>query len=119
MTPRQMLETVLDEEHAQGILDHRKAIRKPLTERAAMLLAKELQKTGDPNAAADEILLRGWRGFKSEWLVPKQPQRTSVGSVFGNLAAKMESDNGVRRIQGDEGIREAFPLLSFAAEQSK
>lgn len=47
--------------------------------------------------------------------------RQSVGSVFGNLAAQMESNSGneLRRIQGDEGIRETFPLLSFAFEQSK
>jgi hypothetical protein len=42
----------------------------------------------------------------------------SVGSVFASLASKMESNSVlVRCIQGDEGIREAFPLLSFAFEQ--
>lgn len=43
---------------------------------------------------------------------------TNIGSVFGNLAAQMESSNGiVRRLQGNEGIREAFPLLSFASDE--
>ena len=120
MTPRQALETVIDADHADAVLDHRKAKRSPLTLRAAQLLAKEFAKCPSPNEAADEMLIRGWQGFKAEWVLPKQAanQSRSVGSVFGNLAAQMESGNGVvRRLQGDEGIREAFPLLSFATDE--
>jgi len=48
----------------------------------------------------------------------RQIAHKNIGSVFGNLAAQMESNNGiVRRLQGDEGIREAFPLLSFASDE--
>ena len=99
MTPKECLRTVLDEEHVTGILDHRKAIRKPLTERAAMLLAKELQKTGDPNAAADEILLRGWRGFKADWMQRSsmrstQPQMTNLDRLEQDLAERIR--NGTR-----------------------
>ena len=43
----------------------------------------------------------------------------SVGSVFGSLAAQMERDNGVRRIQGNEGIREAVPSLPFAFDEPR
>ncbi len=118
MSPFEALTTVLDEDHARGVIEFRqKTIKKPLSEFAAKLLAKELAKAPDPNAAAEEMVLRNWRGFKADWLQPKGQQRQSVGSVFGNLAAQMERDDGVRRIQGDEGVREAFPLLSFAFEQ--
>lgn len=41
----------------------------------------------------------------------------SVGSVFGNLAAQMERDNGVRSIQGNEGPRAAIPSLPFTFEE--
>lgn len=121
MTPRQALETVIDADHADAVLDHRKAKRSPLTLRAAQLLAKEFAKCPSPNDAADEMLIRGWQGFKAEWVLPKQmaSQALSVGSVFGNLAAQMESSNGIRRLQCDEGIREAFPLLSVASDEPK
>lgn len=41
----------------------------------------------------------------------------SVGSVFGNLAAQMERDNGVRSLQGNEGPRASIPSLPFTFEE--
>lgn len=73
-SPREHLETVLDAEHAEGVLQHRKSIKAPLTQRSAKLLAKELGKCPDPNAAADTMMLRGWRGFEASWLA-NPPQR--------------------------------------------
>lgn len=56
--------------------------------------------------------------WEDELTDTRQIAPKTVGSVFGNLAAQMESGNGVvRRLQGDEGIREAFPLLSFASDE--
>ena len=68
MTPSQALSLVLDEEHATAIVDHRKAMKKPLTEFAAKLLAKEFAKCADPNLAAEAMLLNGWRGFNATWI---------------------------------------------------
>jgi len=59
---------VLDEEHAQAVIEHRKAIKAKLTPHAARLLAKQFARCRDPNEAADEMILRGWRGFKPEWI---------------------------------------------------
>jgi len=56
MTPSQALSLVLDEEHATAIVDHRKAMKKPLTEFAAKLLAKEFAKCPAPNEAAEQML---------------------------------------------------------------
>lgn len=69
-TPRQELEAVLDPDHAQAVIEHRKAKRAPLTAHAADLLAREFKKCADPNAAADEMILHGWQGFKAEWIKP-------------------------------------------------
>jgi hypothetical protein len=117
-----MLETVLDAEHSDEVLKHRQRLRKPLTDYAAKLLAKKLAQCPDPNAAADLMIEKGWQSVEPSWVQNSQQraignQARSVGSVFGNLAAQMERDNGVRRIQGNEGIREAFPLLSFASDE--
>jgi uncharacterized protein YdaU (DUF1376 family) len=67
LTPRQELETVLDEERADAVIEHRQRMRKPLTARAAKMLAGKLSKAGDPNRAADLMIERGWAGFEVDW----------------------------------------------------
>lgn len=66
-TPREILLECLSPDIAEGVLAHRKAMRRPLTGRAAQLLAKGFLATADPNAAADMMIERGWQGFKPEW----------------------------------------------------
>lgn len=68
ISPLDILLNILDEETASAILAHRKSLRKPLTERAANLLVNELQKTPDPIAAANEMILRGWVSVKADWI---------------------------------------------------
>jgi hypothetical protein len=68
LTPRQELETVLDEERADAVIEHRQRMRKPLTARAAKMLAGKLSKAGDPNRAADLMIERGWAGFEVDWM---------------------------------------------------
>lgn len=58
---------VLDESHAQAVLDHRNRMRKPMTPYAAGRLALSLSQAPDPNAAADEMIERGWQGWKPDW----------------------------------------------------
>jgi hypothetical protein len=67
-TPREALSAVLDAEHAAAVIEHRQRLRKSLTPRAAKLLAAELKKAPDPNAAADLMIARGWVGFDVAWL---------------------------------------------------
>lgn len=70
---RAVLLTVLDEEHAEGVLEHRsKTIRKPFTVFAAKLLVKEFGKCINPNRAAEEMILRNWQGFSASWLPPSE-----------------------------------------------
>lgn len=58
---------VLDAGHAQAVLDHRNRMRKPMTPHAASLLASSLAEAPDPNAAADEMIERGWQSWKASW----------------------------------------------------
>lgn len=58
---------VLDPEHARAVVEHRNRMRKPMTAHAAGLLAKRLSSAPDPNAAADEMIERGWQGWRPEW----------------------------------------------------
>jgi len=66
-TPREFLETVLDAKHADAVLDHRQRLRKPLSMRAAELMAQEFAKCSDPNEAADLMIAKAWTGFKADW----------------------------------------------------
>lgn len=96
MSPLEALTTVLDEDHARGVIEFRqKTIKKPLSEFAAKLLAKELSKAPDPNAAAEEMVLRNWRGFKVEWLFPKQSQHlTNLDILEQDLAERIRNGAG-------------------------
>lgn len=62
------LETVLDTEFAKAVIQHRKTLRKPLTELAAKRLAAKFAKWVDPNEAAAMMVERGWQGFEPEWM---------------------------------------------------
>jgi hypothetical protein len=64
---------VLSPEAAHAVLDHRRAIKKPLTLRAAELLAKQFAKCPDPDAAADFMIARGWQGFEHGWMEDASP----------------------------------------------
>lgn len=79
-TPRAELRGVLDAERADAVIEHRQRLRRPLTLRAARLLASEFAKATDPNAAADEMLTNGWQGFKAAWLETKAPPVRHDGS---------------------------------------
>jgi hypothetical protein len=67
-TPRLELQAILDDEHATAVIDHRQRLGSGLTAHAAKLLAAEFAKCANPNAAADTMISRGWRGFKPKWL---------------------------------------------------
>src|ERR1051325_11700722 len=73
------LQTVLDADHAEAVIEHRRQKKSPLTAFAAKLLAKQFAMCPDPNAAAEEMILRGWRGFKAEWM-PKTMMQNSTGN---------------------------------------
>jgi hypothetical protein len=67
--PRTILGSVVDDERARAIVEHRTKLRKPLTAYAASKLAAKLAKCPDPNHAADEMIAHGWQGVRPEWLV--------------------------------------------------
>jgi hypothetical protein len=61
--------TVLDAEHAEAVIDHRRVtIKKPLSVFAAKLLAKRLAEWGDANEAAEIMIERVWQGFDKSWV---------------------------------------------------
>lgn len=76
-SPRDALKTILDTERTAAVIESRQKLRKPLTYRAAKLLAAEFAKAPDPNAAADLMVARGWTGFEVGWLKDKDRGKTA------------------------------------------
>lgn len=78
------LRTVLDEEHARAVVEHRRVtMKRPLTEYAARKLAKKLAAWGDANEAADIMIERVWQGFEVEWAarIHRRPVSTGNGLI--------------------------------------
>lgn len=67
-TPLAILSECLTEQTAKDLIAHRQAKRTKLTPRAARELVKAFRDYGDPEAAAAEMMLRGWTGFKPDWM---------------------------------------------------
>ena len=93
-----ILSPLLGEELASAIIDHRKrTVKKPLTAYAAQLQAKEYIKTGDPIAAAEMQILRGWQAIKSEWYFNelekqnRQQRGTSARRTVTDAARDLEA----------------------------
>lgn len=95
---------VLDAEHAQAVVDHRNRLRKPMTPHAAGLLARSFAQAPDPNAAADEMVERGWLGWKPSWGGRSQgpPGRTRENSLLV----------GIEEIEGFGSNVQHFPRLT-------
>jgi hypothetical protein len=81
---------VLDADHANAVIEHRQAIKFPLSLRAAELLANRLAAAKNPNTAADTMIERGWRGYDVEWEKGKRGggQRDDGETRMGGMKIK-------------------------------
>lgn len=93
------LKRVLDDEHATAVIEHRRAIRKQLSVHAAKLLAKKFEAYGDPNAAADIMIGRGWQGFEAEWVGRPGAAQSYAGSYQRRLDSRPRSLTDAARDQ--------------------
>lgn len=98
------LRDVLGAEIARAVVDHRIKLRKPLTPRAAGLLAQKFAACPDPRAAADAMISNGWQGFEPGWmdrLAPQAPPRPDPGLVtLGGGSAEFEAVRAYRAAEG-------------------
>ncbi len=96
-----ILAPILGERLAAAIIEHRDTLREPLTEYAAELQVKEYLKTGNPVAAAEMQILRGWRAIRCAWYdneirkdARNQPKRSNdmadfAGEVMGRYRERI------------------------------
>lgn len=116
-TPRHHLESVLDPDHAEAVIQHRQRIRKPMTERAAKMLAGDLAKFPDPNAAADRMILKGWSTIDASWPdawpgnSPRGSPPLRMDDFLGAVIDHQERQNAGpdRKIEGPPQALRAIP----------
>lgn len=96
-----ILMPTLDQEHAEGFIEHRKAKRAPMTALAARTLVNRLLSDEmraifpDPNKAVEEIVERGWQTIKPEWMTNRpgnQPQRRGLDAAAEDLRQEIERE---------------------------
>lgn len=107
------LMTVLDEEHARAVVEHRRVtIKKPLTAYGARRLASKLSMWGDANEAADIMIDRCWQGFEAAWVKSRPQARAGRRNYI---------DAAMDRINGSEGVfvdRRALERISSEQQRS-
>lgn len=95
-TPRSELLSVLSPTQAGAVIEHRQRIGKPLTVRAAHLLAGKFGRCPRPDDAADAMVSNGWQGFEPEWLESRSqpragPKPGSALDAAKNLLEKLDA----------------------------
>jgi hypothetical protein len=83
------LKTVLSEDRAKAVVEHRKKLRKPLGLHAAKLLVDQLRQAAEPDKAADLMIVRGWQGFEPEWGANAGLKLTSSPSPTGGAVSQV------------------------------
>ncbi|MGQ7249552.1 replication protein [Halomonas sp. V046] len=92
-------------EAVQGFIEHRKALKKPLTQRALNLNVNEALRAAEripdltPDQALDETVLAGWQGVKADWLVRRLSTQQRQGAGM-NAAERVHAAN-------QEAVRQA------------
>jgi uncharacterized protein YdaU (DUF1376 family) len=96
-----ILEECLSDQTASDLVAHRKAKRAPMTPRAATLLVQAFVSFGDPEAAAQAMILRGWTGFKASWMREDaragpavDPRRDGVAMLLEECRKREAEDAG-------------------------
>lgn len=79
-----VLSPILGDELAAEIILHRKAKKPPFTAYAAKLQVKEYIKTGDPIAAAEMQILRGWTAIKASWYFNELAREKKTADALKN-----------------------------------
>src|ERR1035437_6496097 len=117
ITPIEILSDVVSAQTASDLIDHRRALKSPMTVRAAELLAKAFVAFGDPERAAQEMIARGWKGFNAEWMENNHARAGPAGrsNGMGGLTKWVLEGmgDGDDKRRGEESSAEALPLLQL------
>lgn len=91
---RTLLAEVVGDDLAVAFLAHRKALKAPMTDHAAKLMAKKLATMSDPGAAVEQSIAEGWKGvfpLKSAEVHPFPSKGQSRGERYRALSADLDA----------------------------
>jgi uncharacterized protein YdaU (DUF1376 family) len=72
---REVLADVIGDDLAEDFIAHRIKLRKPMTPRAAKMIAERLRQASDPKACAEHSILKGWQDvFPEKFQGSSRPQ---------------------------------------------
>jgi hypothetical protein len=99
------LSKVVSEERVKALIDHRRKKKAPINPHIAGLIAESLSKAQDPNAAADEMMMRGWQAWNPKWsdlpkvdgTGPPQGQSELDRALWGDPLPTIEAAANVRQ----------------------
>ena len=63
----EILSKVISEDRVKALIDHRRKKKAPINPHIAGLIVDSLSQAQDPNAAADEMMFRGWQAWRPDW----------------------------------------------------
>jgi len=115
-TPADILSHHADPDAVDSFIKWRKAVRKPLTDRAARMIAKTLTEIwrdgGDPTEALDLAQEHGWQTIKAHWYwrLKQDEQRANAANAIPS--------NGAYGGNGRIGSGEAAAFAAVAARMS-
>lgn len=99
-----MLSEVLDVTRSKAVLQHRRSRKLAVSEHAIGLLVANLKACPDPNAAADEMILRGWTSVKAEWLERDKPRQQAPPQKPTNTPAAIRREADVDYLEAILGV---------------
>ena len=103
-----ILSGCMSEQTARDLIAHRQKLRKPLTPRAAKLLAKDFVAYGNPEEAAEMMIKNGWQGFHPTWVTNQAaragPSPNGRGGMASLLAKTMGLKDGSQSRNSDEAV---------------
>lgn len=105
-----------------AFMEIRKAKRAPMSQAALDLIASEAAKAGMTlEAALSECVLRGWQGFKAEWVQRGQPalQRSSTWSLPSDDEAEAKKWEACRPTFTEEEAAEIDRQMEEAAQKER
>lgn len=107
-----ILSECMSETTAKDLIAHRQKLRKPLTPRAAKLLAKDFVAYGNPEEAAEMMIKNGWQGFHPTW-VANQTRAGPSANGRGGMASLLAKQLGLKDGRESRNSDEAVHVLSL------
>lgn len=95
------LMSILTEDRARAVVDHRRKKKSPLTLHAANLLVGQFSQLAEPDKAADLMISRGWQGCDPDWCVNAGLKRAEAVPHSSDLETQWRNKLTRYRDKGD------------------